>query len=171
MRSRVEETIDAEFFEHAPDRLIDDRAYDGSGLDARLREERDIELMVPHIGNRKLKTQDGRPYAASAGAGRGGRPSGISPWSSAVRSTGCATAPSYARIRRRRVDVAIEDFGLSLPRFRRYLIRRRARTRGSGATSTAAAWVCAKRRGARSLVVCTLSLFRLCRAYGGDKTS
>jgi transposase len=57
----AEETIDAGFLERALDRLIGDRAYDSNGLDARLREERGIELIAPHIGNRKLKTQDGRP--------------------------------------------------------------------------------------------------------------
>ena len=57
----VEATIDAGFLEHAPDRLIGDRAYDSNGLDARLQQERGIELIAPHIGNRKLKTQDGRP--------------------------------------------------------------------------------------------------------------
>jgi len=57
----VEETIDAGFLEHAPKRLIGDRAYDSNGLDARLRQERGIELIAPHLKSRKLKTQDGRP--------------------------------------------------------------------------------------------------------------
>jgi hypothetical protein len=38
----VEETIDNGFLEHAPDRLIGDRAYDSNGLDERLLEERGI---------------------------------------------------------------------------------------------------------------------------------
>jgi len=57
----VEATIDAGFLEHAPDRLVGDRAYDSDPLDTRLREERGIELIAPHRSNRKRgKTQDGR---------------------------------------------------------------------------------------------------------------
>jgi transposase len=56
----VEETIDNGFLEHAPDRLIGDRAYDSNALDKRLRLERGIELVAPHLGTRR-KTQDGRP--------------------------------------------------------------------------------------------------------------
>ena len=57
----VEETIDSSFLEHAPDRLIGDRAYDSDPLDTRLREERGIELIAPHQSTRKrVKTQDGR---------------------------------------------------------------------------------------------------------------
>ena len=57
----VEETIDNGFLEHAPDRLIGDRAYDSNGLDERLRLERGIELIAPHLSSRRYKTQDGRP--------------------------------------------------------------------------------------------------------------
>jgi transposase len=57
----VEETIDNGFLEHAPDRLIGDRAYDSNALDERLRLERGIELIAPHLSSRRLKTQDGRP--------------------------------------------------------------------------------------------------------------
>jgi transposase len=57
----VEATIDHVFLDSAPDRLIGDRAYDSDGLDARLREERGIELIAPHQPRRKRKTQDGRP--------------------------------------------------------------------------------------------------------------
>ena len=57
----VEETIDAGFLDLAPERLIGDRAYDSNGLDERLRQERGIELIAPHLKSRKLKTQDGRP--------------------------------------------------------------------------------------------------------------
>ncbi len=58
----AEETLDNGFLEHAPDRLIGDRAYDSDPLDARLWEERGIELIVPHKSNRrKPVTQDGRP--------------------------------------------------------------------------------------------------------------
>jgi transposase len=57
----VEETIDNGFLEHAPDRLIGDRAYDSNALDERLRWERGIELIAPHLSTRRHKTQDGRP--------------------------------------------------------------------------------------------------------------
>jgi transposase len=56
----VEETIDNGFLEHAPDRLIGDRAYDSNGLDERLLRERGIELIAPHLKSRKNRTQDGR---------------------------------------------------------------------------------------------------------------
>jgi transposase len=57
----VEETIDNGFLQHAPDRLIGDRAYDSDPLDQRLRKERGIELIAPHRSVRKrAKTQDGR---------------------------------------------------------------------------------------------------------------
>jgi transposase len=58
----VEKTIDTSFLEHAPDRLIGDKAYDSDPLDERLRKERNVELIAPHKGNRrKPVTQDGRP--------------------------------------------------------------------------------------------------------------
>ena len=57
----VEETIDNGFLEYAPDRLIGDKAYDSNRLDERLREERGIELIAPHLSTRQRKTQDGRP--------------------------------------------------------------------------------------------------------------
>jgi transposase len=57
----VEETIDNGFLEQVPDRLIGDRAYDSNGLDERLKEERGIELIAPHLSSRRRKTQDGRP--------------------------------------------------------------------------------------------------------------
>jgi len=57
----VEETIDNGFLEHAPDRLIGDRAYDSNALDERLLRERGIELIAPHLSTRRRKTQDGRP--------------------------------------------------------------------------------------------------------------
>ncbi len=57
----MEETLDNGFLEHAPDRLIGDRAYDSNGLDERLRLERGIELIAPHLSSRRHKTQDGRP--------------------------------------------------------------------------------------------------------------
>ena len=57
----MEETIDNGFLEHAPDRLIGDKAYDSNRLDERLREERGVELIAPHLSTRQRKTQDGRP--------------------------------------------------------------------------------------------------------------
>lgn len=36
-------------------------AYDSNGLDERLLEERNIEMIAPHNPTRKHKTQDGRP--------------------------------------------------------------------------------------------------------------
>ena len=57
----VEATIDNGFLEHAPDRLIGDRAYDSNALDDRLLRERGIELIAPHLSSRRRKTQDGRP--------------------------------------------------------------------------------------------------------------
>jgi transposase len=57
----VEETIDSGFTEHAPDKLIGDKAYDSDPLDQKLLEERGIELIAPHKKNRKKpRTQDGR---------------------------------------------------------------------------------------------------------------
>ncbi len=57
----VEETIDNGFLEHAADRLLGDRAYDGDPLDKRLREEPGAELIAPQRSNRKRNaTQDGR---------------------------------------------------------------------------------------------------------------
>ncbi len=57
----MEETIDSGFLKAAPDRLIGDRAYDSNALDERLRLERSIELIAPHLSSRRRKTQDGRP--------------------------------------------------------------------------------------------------------------
>ena len=57
----VEETLDNAFLADVIRRLIGDRAYDSDRLDERLREERDIELIAAHRGNRRNVTQDGRP--------------------------------------------------------------------------------------------------------------
>lgn len=57
----VDETIDAGFLPHAPDRLIGDKAYDSDALDRRLAEERGIELIAPNRSNRRVMTQDRRP--------------------------------------------------------------------------------------------------------------
>ncbi len=56
----VEETLDQMLVEEAPERLIGDKAYDSDELDARLRDERGIELIAPNRTNRKTFTQDGR---------------------------------------------------------------------------------------------------------------
>ena len=58
----IEDTIDKTWLPEAPEVLIGDKAYDSDPLDKRLREERGIELIAPHRGNRSKKvTQDGRP--------------------------------------------------------------------------------------------------------------
>jgi transposase len=57
----VEDTLDACFLDELPPKLIGDRAYDANELDARLLEERNVELIAPHNPTRKNKTQDGRP--------------------------------------------------------------------------------------------------------------
>ena len=54
-------TLDTIFTSHAPDRLIGDKAYDSDALDKRLKEERGIEVIVPHRARRRKPTQDGRP--------------------------------------------------------------------------------------------------------------
>ena len=48
------------FLDGLPARLIGDRAYDSDTLDQRLKEEYDIELIAPHRGQRRVRTQDGR---------------------------------------------------------------------------------------------------------------
>ena len=62
----VEETIDSSFTQYAPNKLIGDKAYDSDGLDQRLLDERQVEMVAPHRkGRKKPKTQDGRklrPY-------------------------------------------------------------------------------------------------------------
>ena len=58
----VEATLDSRFIEEQPQRLIGDKAYDSDKLDARLKAERDIELIAPHrlVRNRKEATHPGR---------------------------------------------------------------------------------------------------------------
>ena len=57
----VEQTLDACFLEHVPDKVIGDRAYDSDTLDQRLAEDRGVDLIAPHKNNRKkAATQDGR---------------------------------------------------------------------------------------------------------------
>ena len=57
----VDDTLDAAFIDELPTRLIGDKAYDSNPLDARLLEERNIEMIAPNHSNRKVMTQDGRP--------------------------------------------------------------------------------------------------------------
>jgi transposase len=57
----VDQTLDACFLEHVPEKVIGDRAYDCDKLDRKLAEERGVDLIAPHKGNRKKDvTQDGR---------------------------------------------------------------------------------------------------------------
>jgi transposase len=53
-------TLRARFLKQLPERLIGDRAYDSSPLDAELL-EMGVEMIAPHTRTRKTKTQDGRP--------------------------------------------------------------------------------------------------------------
>jgi len=58
----VDATLDACFLEDLPARVIGDKAYDSDKLDCRLAEERGVEMIAHHRGNRrKPATQDGRP--------------------------------------------------------------------------------------------------------------
>ena len=57
----VEETLDNAFLADLIHRMIGDKAYDSNPLDARLWEERGIELIAPNLSSRKVQTQDGRP--------------------------------------------------------------------------------------------------------------
>ena len=62
----VEDTIDSDFTQYAPDKIIGDKAYDSDQLDQRLLDERNVEVIAPdRKGRSKPKTQDGRklrPY-------------------------------------------------------------------------------------------------------------
>ena len=55
----TERTLDAAFVEELPPRLIADKAWDGGELQARLLEERGIDLIAPKKSNSRRK-QDGR---------------------------------------------------------------------------------------------------------------
>lgn len=57
----VEAVLDARFVDQQPARLIGDKAYDSDALDAKLKAERDIELIAPNRSNRRTPSQDGRP--------------------------------------------------------------------------------------------------------------
>ena len=57
----VDQTLDACFLEHVPEKVIGDRAYDSDTLDQKLAQERGVALIAPHKENRKkIATQDGR---------------------------------------------------------------------------------------------------------------
>jgi len=56
----VEETLDAAWTQYLPERLVGDKAYDSDVLDARLLDERGVDLISPNRENRLTKTQDGR---------------------------------------------------------------------------------------------------------------
>ena len=56
----VEGVLGGSFLDELPERLIGDKAYDSDPLDQKLAEEYGIELIAPHRGKRKVKTQDGR---------------------------------------------------------------------------------------------------------------
>jgi transposase len=62
----VEATLDSGSTEYAPNKLIGDKAYDSDGLDQRLLDERNVEMVAPHRkGRKKPETQEGRklrPY-------------------------------------------------------------------------------------------------------------
>lgn len=59
----TEATLDAAFVEELPPRLIADKAWDGQALQARLADERGIELIAPKRGGKRpsRRKQDGRP--------------------------------------------------------------------------------------------------------------
>jgi transposase len=57
----VDQTLDACFLEHVPEKVIGDKAYDSDALDQKLANERGVDLIAPHKGNRKQPaTQDSR---------------------------------------------------------------------------------------------------------------
>ncbi len=57
----VDATLAARFLHELPTRLIGDKAYDSDRLDQHLAAEYDIELIAPHLPQRRTRTQDGRP--------------------------------------------------------------------------------------------------------------
>jgi transposase len=57
----VDDTLDACFLKNVPQKVIGDKAYDSDKLDSKLAQERGVEMISPHKGNRvKPATQDGR---------------------------------------------------------------------------------------------------------------
>ena len=55
----VENTVEAKIIDDLPPRLIGDKAYDSDGLDKKLAEKYQVEMIAPNRRNR-CKTQDGR---------------------------------------------------------------------------------------------------------------
>ena len=55
----VEKTVEGKIMDALPARLIGDKAYDSAGLDKKLAEKYQIEMIAPNRRNR-CKTQDGR---------------------------------------------------------------------------------------------------------------
>ncbi len=55
----VENTVEAKIIDALPPRLIGDKAYDSDGLDKKLAEKYQLEMIAPNRRNRR-KTQDGR---------------------------------------------------------------------------------------------------------------
>ncbi len=57
----VEDTLDACFLAHVPEKIIGDRAYDSDQLDQSLDDERGVKLIATHKSNRtRSASQDGR---------------------------------------------------------------------------------------------------------------
>ena len=57
----VDQTLDACFLNSVPEKVVGDRACDSDKLDKRMAQERGVEMIAPHKGNRrKPVTQDGR---------------------------------------------------------------------------------------------------------------
>ena len=54
----VEKTLEAKIIAGLPPRLIGDKAYDSDGLDKKLAEKYQVEMIAPNRRNRR-KTQDG----------------------------------------------------------------------------------------------------------------
>ncbi len=57
----VEGVLGHSFLDTLPPRLIGDKAYDSDRLDRDLAERYGIEMIAPHRGERRARTQDGRP--------------------------------------------------------------------------------------------------------------
>ncbi|WP_083438742.1 IS5 family transposase [Caldimonas brevitalea] len=55
----VQLSFDFYMIEAKPEHLIGNKAYDSDDLDSKLKKQ-GVEMIAPHRGNRKLKTQDGR---------------------------------------------------------------------------------------------------------------
>ncbi len=55
----VENTVEATIIDALPPRIIGDKAYDSDGLDEKMAEKYQVEMIAPNRRNRS-KTQDGR---------------------------------------------------------------------------------------------------------------